>query len=102
MLIGLFLAVVTASKVVGDELASRTALTLFAKPMSRWGFLFGKAMGAFSTAAIVVAILGIHITAVWYFGYYGFTHMSQANQLPTDQYSTSYRWAGLLPRMRWS
>ena len=74
MLIGLFLAVVTASKVINDELTSRTALALFAKPMSRWSFLVGKAMGAWTTAAIVVLLLAVaHLLMVWYFGSYGFS-----------------------------
>jgi ABC-type transport system involved in multi-copper enzyme maturation permease subunit len=73
MLVGLFLAVVTASKVINDELSSRTALTLFAKPMSRWSFLLGKALGAWGTAAAVVTVLALmHLSMVWYFGSFGF------------------------------
>ena len=79
MLVGLFLAVVTASKVINDELTSRTALTLFAKPMSRWSFLLGKALGAWSTAATVVAVLaGMHLLMVWYFGSFGFQGSGEA------------------------
>lgn len=56
---GLFLSVVTASQAVHDELASRTALTLFAKPLSRGSFLVGKALGVWMTVAascLVVAL----------------------------------------------
>ncbi|MDA3963631.1 MAG: hypothetical protein PF961_22825 [Planctomycetota bacterium] len=61
---GLFLGVVAASDAVHDELASRTALTLFAKPMSRGSFLIGKALGVWgvtlvSCGAIALAHLGI-------------------------------------------
>jgi hypothetical protein len=39
---GLFLGVVATSQSIHDELASRTALTLFAKPLGRGAFLCGK------------------------------------------------------------
>lgn len=64
MLNGLFLAVVGASQSVHDELASRTALTLFAKPLSRGSFLVGKALGIWlvivgTTVLIAAAHLGV-------------------------------------------
>lgn len=52
LLIGLFLAVVGASNAVHDELASRTALTLFAKPIGRGHFLLGKVLGCWTVAAV--------------------------------------------------
>lgn len=57
---GLFLAVVGASQSVNDELSSRTALTLFAKPLSRGSFLVGKALGIW----LVVAASGLVVAAV--------------------------------------
>ena len=42
---GLFLAVVGVSQAIHDELASRTALTLFAKPLGRGQYLVGKTLG---------------------------------------------------------
>jgi ABC-type transport system involved in multi-copper enzyme maturation permease subunit len=56
---GLFLAVIGASQSVHDELTSRTALTLFAKPLSRGSFLVGKALGIW----LVLAGSGIIIAA---------------------------------------
>lgn len=56
---GLFLAVTGASLSIHDEISSRTALTLFAKPLSRGQFLIGKAMGVWLTVAcssVVVAL----------------------------------------------
>lgn len=70
---GLFLAVIGASQSVHDELASRTALTLFAKPLSRGSFLFGKAFGVWLTVAasgLVVAIA--HLAVLKYALYTGF------------------------------
>lgn len=70
---GLFLGVVGASGAVHDELASRTALTLFAKPMGRGGFLFGKALGAWSVAATSCAVLiAAHLALVALVNTYGF------------------------------
>jgi ABC-type Na+ efflux pump permease subunit len=56
---GLFLVVVGASQSVHDELSSRTALTLFAKPLGRGSFLVGKAMGIW----LVTAASGLVVAA---------------------------------------
>jgi hypothetical protein len=57
VLTGLFLAVIGASTAIHDELASRTALTLFAKPVSRGSYLLGKALGIWLVVSLVAAIL---------------------------------------------
>jgi hypothetical protein len=63
---GLFLAVVMASVAIHDELASRTALTLFAKPVSRSKFIFGKALGIFLVvAASTMVVIAAHAGALW-------------------------------------
>lgn len=67
---GLFLAVVGASTAIHDELASRTALTLFSKPLSRGHYLIGKALGIWlvvvAATLLVVAAHGIALgTALW-------------------------------------
>jgi ABC-type transport system involved in multi-copper enzyme maturation permease subunit len=70
---GLFMAVIGASQCVHDELASRTALTLFAKPLSRGSFLIGKALGIWLTitaAALIIAAL--HALVMWFALYSGF------------------------------
>jgi ABC-type transport system involved in multi-copper enzyme maturation permease subunit len=67
LLNGLFLGVVSASDAVHDELASRTALTLFAKPMGRGSFLVGKALGTWGVvivSCLVVVALHLAIIAV--------------------------------------
>ena len=62
----LFLAVVGASQAVHDELSSRTALTLFAKPMSRHSFIIGKALGIWmNTVVAILVIMGGHYLALW-------------------------------------
>ncbi|MHC5067364.1 MAG: ABC transporter permease [Planctomycetota bacterium] len=72
-LLGLFLAVIGASQAVHDELASRTALTLFAKPINRHDFLIGKTLGIF-TALIppAVVIASAHLLVIGMVNDYGF------------------------------
>ncbi len=73
MLNGLFLAVVAASQSVHDELASRTALTLFAKPLSRGSFLVGKALGIWLViAGATLVIAAAHLGILAYAQYTGF------------------------------
>ena len=64
---GLFLAVVLATQTVHDELASRTALTLFAKPLGRGEFIVGKALGVWLTVVVsALVIAAAHALAlVW-------------------------------------
>lgn len=62
---GLFLSVVLASTAVHDELASRTALTLFAKPVSRGRYLAGKALGIWLVVACATLLVaGGHAAAL--------------------------------------
>ncbi len=80
---GLFLAVVGASQSVHDELASRTALTLFAKPLSRGSFLSGKALGIWLTVAASGAVVALgHLLVLWLAWRYGFVdeHNHGGNQ----------------------
>lgn len=70
VLTSLFLAVVGASSAIHEELASRTALTLFAKPISRGQYLIGKALGIWLVVALVAVLLaathgGAVFAAVW-------------------------------------
>jgi len=70
---GLFLAVVLASQTVHDELSSRTALTLFAKPVSRGGFLVGKTLGVWATVSVSSVILAlVHLGALAWAMHTGF------------------------------
>ena len=65
MLHGLFLAVVLSSAAIHDELNSRTALTLFAKPVSRGSFLIGKLFGVFTCILITSALVAAaHLIAL--------------------------------------
>ncbi|GDY11725.1 hypothetical protein LBMAG53_06030 [Planctomycetota bacterium] len=62
---GLVLAAVLASLAVHAELADRTALTLFAKPVSRGAYLAGKALGVFlAAAASTLVVVGTHLAVM--------------------------------------
>ena len=73
LLNGLFLGVVTASDAVHDELASRTALTLFAKPMGRGSFLVGKALGVWVVVVVSSTVIAsLHLAIVYLVSRLGF------------------------------
>lgn len=73
LLAGLFIGVVSGASVVHDELASRTALTLFAKPMSRASFVLGKALGVWAVVAVVsLGLMALHYAALVVVDQYGF------------------------------
>jgi ABC-type transport system involved in multi-copper enzyme maturation permease subunit len=61
---GLFLAVTGASMSIHDELNSRTALTLFAKPLTRAQFLVGKAAGIWLTVVVSSVLVALGHAAV--------------------------------------
>jgi hypothetical protein len=70
---GLFLAVVGVSQSVHDELASRTALTLFAKPLGRGTYLVGKTLGTWLTVVATGLVLAsAHAALLWVGGRTGF------------------------------
>jgi len=81
---GLFLGVLLASRAIHDELASRTALTLFAKPMSRSAFLLGKIVGVgVSVATSMAVIAAVHV---------GFLCWARSQGFGPDAYDPELRW----------
>jgi ABC-type transport system involved in multi-copper enzyme maturation permease subunit len=84
-LAALFLAVILASTTIHDELHSRTALTLFAKPLSRSAYLFGRSLGIWLLIGTVLLLLaGLHLGCFVYTAEYGF-HGSVGNKLRVDE-----------------
>lgn len=76
---GLFLAVFLTSSAIHDELASRTALTLFAKPVSRGSYLFGRALGTWLAVCCLLAVIAIvHIGLFIYTAEHGFLARAHA------------------------
>lgn len=55
---GSILAVVMTVQLFFSEMDNRTALTLLAKPVRRWEFVFGKFMGIWLLLGVFVALLG--------------------------------------------
>lgn len=57
----------TASTSVADEIEGKTAMTLLSKPINRRQFVFGKFVGIFQSALIMIAILGVVFFFLTYF-----------------------------------
>ena len=73
VLCGCFLASVTIAQAVNDELTSRTALTLFAKPLPRHSFLLGKVLGILGLLGLCVLIIALwHLAVMWFAQQQGF------------------------------
>jgi len=58
MILGIILALWTASTSVADEIEGRTALTLLSKPVGRREFILGKFLGIIAPVAILFIVLG--------------------------------------------
>jgi ABC-type transport system involved in multi-copper enzyme maturation permease subunit len=58
MVLGIFLAVWTASVSIADEVEGRTALTVLSKPVSRLQFVLGKFLGVVTPVYSLFVILG--------------------------------------------
>lgn len=79
MILGIGLALWTASVSVADEIEGRTALTVLSKPVSRRTFILGKFSGIVLSVAILFLILG-----TIYLGTVGFkvVYDARENALP--------------------
>lgn len=60
-------AVWMASLSVADEIEGKTAMTLLSKPINRRQFVWGKYVGIFQSAFIMIAILGLAFFVLTYF-----------------------------------
>lgn len=58
LVLGIILALWTASTSIADEIEGRTALTLLSKPIRRWQFIVGKFLGILGPVALLFIILG--------------------------------------------
>ncbi len=64
MLLGILLAVWSASGSVADEIEGKTALTVLSKPVGRRSFILGKYLGIVWTLAVLFAVLGLMLLIV--------------------------------------
>ncbi len=63
ILISVFLGIGLVSK----EIEKKTVYTIVTKPISRFQFLLGKAMGLFLTVFVIIAVMTLELYAVVYF-----------------------------------
>jgi len=59
MILGVILAVWSASSSISEEIEGRTALTVLSKPIGRPSFIVGKFLGIFWTVAVLFVVLGV-------------------------------------------
>lgn len=62
MLAGLFLAVLSASTIVSEEVRGRTALMVMSRPVGRWEFVLGKFLGLVAAQGAACYLLAIVLT----------------------------------------
>lgn len=87
LVLGLFLALLTASNTIAEDIEHRTAITLLSKPINRRQFIIGKFLGIIVAVALLFAILGLLFGAVLYYKV-GYDARESARQVPT----TAERW----------
>jgi ABC-type transport system involved in multi-copper enzyme maturation permease subunit len=67
MVLGVFLALWTASLSIAEEIEGRTALTVLSKPIARWQFIMGKFFGILWPVVVLFIVLGaIFLSCVSY------------------------------------
>ncbi|SFH69465.1 ABC transporter permease subunit [Planctomicrobium piriforme] len=72
----------TASVSVADEIEGKTAMTLLSKPINRRQFVFGKYIGIFQSALIMIAILGVVFFFLTYYKFHYDQKESAQEQTP--------------------
>ncbi len=88
-----FLSCYSVSASIHDELSSRTALTLFAKPMSRTAFLLGKILGVLTASAGLSLLITLaHLAVVTVAASKGFDLQDHNPWLP----ETAVPWGALI------
>lgn len=58
LVMGVILALWTASSSIAEEIEGRTSVTLLSKPIRRWQFIVGKFLGILGPVAILFILLG--------------------------------------------
>jgi hypothetical protein len=67
LIVGLLVAVWTASTTIHDEIEGRTAMTLLSKPINRRQFVLGKYLGILQAIGLLTVVLGaIFIGLIFY------------------------------------
>jgi ABC-type transport system involved in multi-copper enzyme maturation permease subunit len=79
---GLFLAIITASNSIAEDIEHRTAITLLSKPINRRQFIIGKFLGIILAVALLFVVLSI-LFSVMVFYKVGYDARESAKQAPT-------------------
>jgi len=100
-LFGSVLAVVMTAQLFFSEMENKTALTLLAKPLSRWEFLLGKFLGAWVMLGVFVVTLGGLLGVVlWSREQELLLIAEQAGRMPSTFSLTGLAWFTLLQWLR--
>jgi ABC-type transport system involved in multi-copper enzyme maturation permease subunit len=100
-LFGSVLAVVMTAQLFFSEMENKTALTLLAKPLSRWEFLLGKFLGAWVMLGVFVVTLGGLLGVVlWSREQELLLIAEQAGRMPATFSLTGLAWFTLLQWLR--
>jgi ABC-type transport system involved in multi-copper enzyme maturation permease subunit len=84
MILGVVLALWTASLSIAEEIEGRTALTVLSKPIARWQFILGKFFGILWPVAVMFIVLGaVFLSCVSYKVSYDARETSQPD--PTSE-----------------
>lgn len=82
LVLSLFLAIVTASNSIAEDIEHRTAITLLSKPINRRQFIVGKFLGIILAVAVIFVILGILFSGMVFYKA-GYDARESAKQAPT-------------------
>jgi len=91
LLAGLFLALLTASNTIAEDIEHRTAITLLSKPINRRQFIIGKFLGIIFSVALMFLILSVLFCAVVYYKV-AYDARESAKQAP----SSAEQWAEVI------
>jgi len=83
----------TASMSVADEIEGKTAMTLLSKPINRRQFVWGKYVGIFQSALVMIAIIGV---VFFFLTYYKF-HYDQKESSQEQSALIFFRTVSWLP-----
>lgn len=98
---GSVLAVVMTAQLFFSEIDNKTALTLLAKPLSRWEFLFGKFAGAWAMLGVFVFVLaGLLGLVLWSRETELLALAEQTGRIPATFSLSGLAWYALLQWLR--
>ena len=67
LIAALFLALVSSSTSISEEIEGRTAITLLSKPITRRQFIVGKLLGVLAAVAVLFVVLGVIFALTIYY-----------------------------------